>query len=49
MAVQSFGGGHHMGHLAGDVPALLLVAIVLAALVVASGLKQPSERDLTRE
>ena len=33
MAVQSFGHGHHMGHLWGDVPALLLVAVVLAALV----------------
>ena len=42
MAVQSFGGGHHMGHLAGDVPALLLVAIVLSVLVVSSGLKQPA-------
>jgi uncharacterized protein DUF6632 len=43
MAVQSFGGGHghHMGHLWGDVPALLLVAIVLSALVLAAGLKQP--------
>ena len=40
MAVQSFGSGHHMGHLAGDVPALLLVAVVLSALVVRSGLKQ---------
>lgn len=49
MAVQSFGRGHHMGHLAGDVPALLLVAIVLSALVLASGLKQPSGRDLTHE
>jgi hypothetical protein len=40
MAVQSFGGGgHHMGHLLGDVPALLLVAIVLATLVVSAGLK----------
>src|SRR5262245_17271496 len=39
MAVQSFGGeGHmHMGHLLGDVPALLLVAIVLSILVSASG------------
>ena len=39
MAVQSFGGdGHtHMGHLFGDVPALLLVAIVLSILVSASG------------
>jgi hypothetical protein len=42
MAVQSFGHGDHMGHLAGDVPALLLVAIVLSALVRASGLKQAS-------
>ncbi len=41
MAVQSFGDGH-MGHLWGDVAALLLVAIVLAALVLASGLKQGS-------
>lgn len=40
MAVQSFGGGHHMGHLLGDVPVLLLVAIVLSALVLSSGLKQ---------
>ena len=44
MAVQSFGGGHHMriGHLWGDVPALLLVAIVLAVLVRAAGLRQPN-------
>jgi hypothetical protein len=41
MAVQSFGSGHHMGHLWGDVPALLLVAIVLSVLVLKSGLKQP--------
>ena len=40
MAVQSFSGGHHMGHLVGDVPALLLIAIILSALVLASGLKQ---------
>jgi hypothetical protein len=40
MAVQSFGSGHHMGHLAGDVPALLLVAGVLSVLVLSSGLKQ---------
>ncbi|MDT5077096.1 MAG: hypothetical protein QOJ80_1733 [Mycobacterium sp.] len=33
MAVQSFGAGHHMGHLAGDVPALLVVAVALAVLV----------------
>lgn len=35
MAVQSFGSGHHMGHLWGDVPALLLAAIILAALMKA--------------
>lgn len=32
MAVQSFADGKERGHLLGDVPALLLVAIVLAAL-----------------
>ena len=42
MAVQSFGSDHHMGHLWGDVPALLLVAIVLSVLVRAAGLKQPA-------
>ena len=39
MAVQSFGrtgGMDHMGHLWGDVPALLLVAIVLSSLMVMS-------------
>jgi hypothetical protein len=41
MAVQSFDSGHAMGHLVGDVPGLLLVAIVLAVLVLSSGLKQP--------
>ncbi|MGH3642249.1 MAG: DUF6632 domain-containing protein [Mycobacterium sp.] len=41
MAVQSFGGGHHMGHLWGDVPALLLAAIVLSVLVLTSGITQP--------
>ncbi len=40
MAVQSFGSGHHMGHLVGDVPALVLVAVVLSALVMASGIQQ---------
>ncbi|BBX33990.1 hypothetical protein MMAG44476_22862 [Mycolicibacterium mageritense DSM 44476 = CIP 104973] len=38
MAVQSFGSGHHMGHLLGDVPALLLAAVVLSGLVWASGI-----------
>jgi hypothetical protein len=33
MAVQSFGSGHHMGHLWGDVPALLVAAIILAVLM----------------
>jgi hypothetical protein len=36
MAVQSFGvemdGARHLGHLAGDVPALFIVAAVLAVL-----------------
>jgi hypothetical protein len=32
MAVQSFSGEHHMGHLWGDVLALLAVAAVLAVL-----------------
>jgi hypothetical protein len=45
MTVQSFGHGDHLGHLWGDVPALLLVAIVLAALVLSSDLKQPSSED----
>jgi hypothetical protein len=39
MAVQSFGRTgdmDHMGHLWGDVPALLLVAIVLSSLMVMS-------------
>ena len=43
MAVQSFGGGHHMGHLWGDVLALLLAAIVLSALVLSADLKQPAD------
>lgn len=38
MAVQSFGDGHHMGHLWGDVPALLIAAAVLAVLVWTSGI-----------
>ncbi|OMC27952.1 hypothetical protein A5740_20485 [Mycobacterium sp. GA-1841] len=38
MTVQSFGSGHHMGHLLGDVPALLLAAVVLAVLVRTSGI-----------
>jgi hypothetical protein len=34
MAVQSLSGHDNMGHLIGDVPALLLVAVVLSVLVV---------------
>jgi hypothetical protein len=41
MAVQSF-TEHQMGHLWGDVAALLLVAIVLSSLVLSAGLKQPA-------
>ena len=40
MAVESVAGGHHMGHLWGDVPALLLVAVVLTILVRASGISR---------
>lgn len=32
MAVQALGDGHELGHLAGDVPALLLIAAVLWVL-----------------
>jgi hypothetical protein len=39
MAVQSFGAGHHMGHLWGDVPALIAVAVILAVLVRAAKLE----------
>lgn len=41
MTVQSFGSGDHIGHLWGDVPALLLIAVILAVLTLSSGLKQP--------
>ena len=34
MAFQSFGNRMHHGHLLGDVPALLLVAVVLGALLL---------------
>lgn len=33
MAVQSFSAQEHRGHLLGDVPALLLVALILAVLM----------------
>jgi len=34
MAVQSFGSPMHEGHMLGDVPALLLIAIVLGGLMI---------------
>jgi hypothetical protein len=37
MAVQSFGHGMHMGHLLGDVPALIFVAVVLGMLLPNDG------------
>jgi hypothetical protein len=37
MAVQSYSPGDHMGHMLGDVPALLLVAAVLGGLTYSSG------------
>ena len=42
MAVQSFGHGDHMGHLWGDVPALILVAVVLGALTRSLDVRQPA-------
>ena len=44
MAVQSLSHGH-MGHLVGDVPALGLVAVVLAVLMKSSGVKGESAPD----
>ena len=35
MAVQSFASPMHEGHMLGDVPALLLIAIVLGGLMIA--------------
>jgi hypothetical protein len=49
MAVQSVRGEHQAGHLVGDVPALLLVAIVLAVLVRASGLKLAEKQSAVLE
>jgi sulfite exporter TauE/SafE len=45
MAVESLTGEHHIGHLWGDVPALLLAATVLAALVRASGIARSDVRS----
>jgi len=48
MAVQSFQPGHHMGHLWGDVPALLLAAIVLTVLVRSSGITRTESASPAR-
>ena len=45
MAVQSLHGKDHMGHLWGDVPALLLAAVVLAVLVRSSGIARADDRS----
>ena len=42
MAVQSFGHGDQMGHLWGDVPALLLVAAALGVLTRSLDMRQPA-------
>jgi hypothetical protein len=42
MAAQALSGPEHHGHLIGDVPALLLVAIVLAALMRRASSSTPS-------
>lgn len=44
MAVQAMGNAEHHGHLVGDVPALLLVAVVLGVLLRAA----PAERGAVR-
>lgn len=38
MAIQSYSPGEHMGHMLGDVPALLLVAVVLGGLTYFGGI-----------
>lgn len=42
MAVQSYSPGGHLGHMLGDVPALLLVAVVLGGLSYSSSAKPPN-------
>lgn len=42
MAVQSYSPGGHLGHMLGDVPALLLVAVVLGGLSYSSSAKSPN-------
>jgi hypothetical protein len=44
MAVQSLQAEEHMGHLLGDVPALLIAAAILAALVWPASVKAPQAR-----
>jgi FtsH-binding integral membrane protein len=44
MAVQSFADKHHTGHLWGDVPALLLVAVVLGVLMHTSDIRAAEGR-----
>ena len=43
MAVQSYGPDAHMGHMLGDVPALLLVAAVLGGLTYSGGARPPAD------
>jgi hypothetical protein len=42
MAVQSIANGQHIGHLCGDAPALIVVAVVLAALTPRQGAERTS-------
>lgn len=46
MAVESIGADHHTGHLWGDVPALLLVAVALAVLVRSARLTPSHDPEL---
>ena len=48
MAIQSFSPGGHMGHMLGDVPALLLGAAVLAGLTYSAGTTTESSRSVDR-
>lgn len=45
MAVESLNNGHHLGHLWGDVPALLLAAVALAVLLHTSGIRATEEHS----
>ncbi|HEY4081233.1 MAG TPA: DUF6632 domain-containing protein [Burkholderiaceae bacterium] len=42
MAFQALSGEHQMGHLMGDVPALLVAALVLAVLTPRGGAARPA-------